>query len=100
MIQVLNGGLITTDATEKTIVPMEYNTDGTLVPAGRNTFCFEIVTGSVQTSVGAEIDVDAYVHATETTAGTKWLLTATPQLQEGGYKNIRGKGVATFKIFW
>lgn len=100
MIQVLNGGLLTTDATDQEIVPMELGDDGELSPAGRNIFLFELVSGSVQMGVGVAIDDGSFVHAAHATAGDKWLHTASPSLTEDHYGNIRGKGVATTRIYW
>jgi hypothetical protein len=99
-MQVLNGSLVTTDATDQEIIPMELNADGDLVPAGRTIFTFSLVSGSVKMGVGTEIDDGDFVHATNSTAGDKWLLTASPSLEQDWHSNLRGKGVATFKIYW
>lgn len=99
MIQVLNGGQLTTTASQEDIIPMEINEEGTAVRAGRNIFCFELVSGSVQMGVGADIDQGDFVHAAHATAGEKWLHTASPE-PDGGNTNIKAKGVAVSKIYW
>jgi|SRR5688572_1339388 len=99
MIQVLNGSLLTTDGTQQDIIPMEVNEEGTLVRASRNLFCFELVSGSVQMGVGADIDQGDFVHAAHATVGEKWFHTASPEA-DGGNTNIKAKGVATSKVYW
>lgn len=100
MIQAVNGSLVTTDATDQEIVPMEIDADGEMSPAGRDIFGFEWVSGSVQMGVGVPIDDGDFVHAAHTAAGDKWFHTASPSLTENHPGNIRGKGVATFRIYW
>lgn len=100
MIQVVNGSLVTTDATDQEIVPMDIGTDGEMKIAPRNIFCFEWVSGSVQMGVGFPIDDGDFVHAAHAAAGDKWLHTASPSLAADHPGNLRGKGVATFRIYW
>lgn len=100
MIQVVNGSLVTTDATDQEIVPMVLGADGEMKPAGRDVFGFELVSGSVEMGVGVPIDDGDFNHATHSTVGDKWFHTASPSLTEDHIGNIRGKGVATFRIYW
>lgn len=103
-MQVLNGGRVTI-STEVDLIPVEYNSDGTLVAAGRNVFTFELVSGSVQMGVGAAIDGGGFTHVTRSTAGEKWLHTASPDLTRtistSFYGNIRAKGSSGIvKVTW
>lgn len=100
MIQVVNGSLVTTNGTDQEIVPMVLGDDGEMKPAGRDVFGFEWVSGSVQMGVGVPIDDGDFVHAAHSTSGDKWFHTASPSLTEDHPGNIRGKGVATFRIYW
>lgn len=95
-MNVFNGQLITTTATQVDIVPVELNEQGEQFVSGRNTFFFELKSGSVQTCVGVEIPAAT---ATKSTAGDKWFHTATPA-STNNYDNIKAKGVATFWIHW
>lgn len=99
MIQVVNGSLVTTDATDQEIVPMVIDADGEMKPSGREIFGFEWVSGSVQMGVGVPIDEGDFVHAPHAAAGN-WFHTASPSLTPDHPGNLRGKGVATFKIYW
>ncbi len=100
VINVLNGSLVTTDATDKEIIPLQEDSTGSLVPAPRTTFFFELVSGSVKMGVGDAIDLAGYTHASHATAGDKWFHTAEPSTEVDWRSNLRGKGVATFNIYW
>ncbi len=101
MIQVLNGGLVTSVAGEETLVPSVPKEDSGFQAAGRHTFFFILVSGSVQMSVGASTSPGAgYTQSTYSTAGDKWFVTAAPEMLENGLRNIRIKGAGTFNIFW
>lgn len=111
MIKVLNGSLVTTTATEEAIVPYYIDEDGNHKVAGRHTFFFELVSGSVQTLVGdspTSPTLDGNTAQTHSTVGDKWFHTASPEGPDGANtniadaskRNIRAKGAATFNIFW
>ena len=102
MIKVLNGGLVTSTAIEQDIVPMDFDAEGHLVPAGRAQFMFELISGSVQSCVGPTIGTPpaGYTVDTITVAASKWIHTAQPALEDGGRFNIRFKGVATVRVTW
>ena len=95
-MDVYNGQLVTTTAVQVDLIPVEFNEQGEEVVAGRNLFTFELVSGSVQTAVGRDVTSNT---ATKSTAGAKWLHTATPS-RNNNYDNIKAKGVATFWIHW
>ncbi len=101
MIKCLNGSLVTSIAAEQSLVPME-NEDGEdagYIPAGRNEFIIIWRSGSLQFSVGSAINPTGFTHDTLTAAGSI-ILTASPELLEGGVRNIRVKGSGTFFISW
>jgi hypothetical protein len=111
MIKVLNGSLVTTTANEEAIVPFYINEDGEHKVAGRHTFFFVLVSGSVKTLVGespTSPTLDGITAATWSTAGDKWFHTASPEADPPGFpgvadvskRNIRAVGAATFNIFW
>lgn len=103
MIKVLNGGTVSSKASEEDVVPMRITDQGEYVPAGRHTFFFVLLTGSVQTSVGVSITSCTLAGQTFDiwqTAGDKWFHTASPDLQDNSTSNIKSKGVGTYKIFW
>lgn len=104
MTQVLNGSTVTI-STEDDIIPVVKGDDGQYHAAGRDVFTFELVSGSVQMGVGNEIDEGSFVHATRSTAGEKWVHTASPDLTrsiaDGFHGNIRAKGSSgVVKITW
>lgn len=112
MIKVLNGSLVTTTANEEAIVPYYINEDGEHKVAGRHTFFFVLVSGSVKTLVGespTSPSLDGITAATRSTAGDKWFHTASPEgssetgvvgTADQSKRNIRAVGAATFNIFW
>lgn len=104
MAQVLNGGQVTI-TTEEDIIPVDVGPDGDYIASGRNVFMFELVSGSVQMGVGAVIDVGDFTHASRSTAGEKWVHTASPSIDltisSGHYGNIRAKGsTGVVKVTW
>lgn len=104
MKQVLNGGQVTIDA-EEDIVPVEINSTGDYVAVGRTTFFFKLISGTIQTTVGAVIDVGDFTHETHSVADDKWFHTASPSLTktvtDEFHGNIRAKGSSgVVSIVW
>ncbi len=97
MIIVQNGDTLTSTATEDEVMFAEPDEEGNLIPLGRTTIGFELLTGSIQTRPGLTIDATS---TTRSTANMKWFHTVSSQSQEGGFSNLRVKGVATVTVCW
>lgn len=101
MIQVLNGGLVTSTAAEQTLVPMEPSeSPGGYAKAGRHEFMFQLISGSIQMARGTTVSPSGFTSDTISTAGDKWIITTAPEFLEGGIRNIRIKGVGTVRVTW
>ena len=104
MIIVHNGENITSTATEDEVLFVELNDNGETVPAGRNQYLFEIVSGTVQVAAGKAVDTSKAT--SKTTAGTKWVMTIANQgygpngPQEGNKTNLRIVGVGVVAVTW
>ena len=97
MIIVKNGDLLTSTANEDEVMFVEPDEQGNLNPLGRTTISFHLKSGSVQMRPGLPIDS---VTVTRTTADEKWFHTVGSQNYEGGFSNLRVKGVATVAVCW
>lgn len=97
MIIVQNGDTLTSTANEDEVMFAEPDEQGNLKPLGRTTIGFHLKTGSIQSRPGKAIDSTS---TTRTTADEKWFHTVSSQEQEGGYSNLRVKGVATVTVCW
>lgn len=97
MIIVQNGDTLISTANEDEVMFVEPDEQGNLKPLGRTTIGFELLTGSIQTRPGKAIDSTS---TTRSTANMKWFHTVGSQDQEGGYSNLRVKGVATVAVCW
>ena len=97
MIIVQNGDTLTSTANEDEVMFVEPDEQGNLKPLGRTTIGFELLTGGIQTCVGKPINAAS---TSRSTANMKWFHTVSSQEQEGGYSNLRVKGVATVAVCW
>lgn len=104
MIKCTKNSLVTSVAVEETLVPVSPNDNDGYNVAGRHEFLFTWVSGSIQISEGAGVNATLgdlpVTHGTLAAAGDKTIITASPELKDGGFRNIRMKGVGTFIISW
>lgn len=99
MILVKNGQNLTSTATEDEVLFTSPDEEGNQKPAGRQQFCFEMISGTIQCEVGKAVNTSlATSHST--TANSKWIMTLDPQDFEGGFRNLRVVGVGVVAVSW
>lgn len=104
MIKALNGSTVTLVAGDEDIVPYSSTPEGDLKVAGRHTFNFKLLSGTLLMTVGVNsltVPTGFSALTSHSTAGETWTHTASPEEKDGGKSNIHASGAgATFQITW
>ena len=105
MIIVHKGETLTSTATEDEVLFVEVDENGNVVPVGRETIMFEVLSGTVQVAVGKSVNT-AKATSHSTSAAPKFVLTIknagypAGEPQEGNRTNLRVVGIGTIDCNW